>query len=147
MGITLVFHTGTWSEFHDYYHSQSVVMPTKFSGSRDLSVNQQVALAARNTSTSSSPPTLVATASSFASLKPGADVRRRLQQQPPGLVRPPVSWDPAGHYTNSGQTNGQGFMSRKSPYFQNKYNTETFVGHLWFDSYSAYVTRWETNRE
>ncbi|GFG31479.1 hypothetical protein Cfor_11958 [Coptotermes formosanus] len=92
--------------------SSSVVMPTKFSGSPDLSVNQQAALAARNTSTPSSPPTLVSSASSFASLKPGTDVRRRSQQQPPGLVWPPVSWDPARHYTNSGQTNGQGFISR-----------------------------------
>jgi hypothetical protein len=122
-------------------------MPTKFSGSPDLSVNQQAALAARNTSTPSSPPTLVSSASSFASLKPGTDVRRRSQQQPPGLVWPPVSWDPARHYTNSGQTNGQGFISRKSPYFQNKYNSEIYAGNIWFHSNSAYVTRWKTKRE
>jgi len=51
------------------------------------------------------------------SLKPGADVRRRSPQQAPGLVQPPVSWDPTGHYINSGHTNGQGLMPRKNPYF------------------------------
>jgi len=93
-------------------------MPTRFSGtSPDLSVTQQATLAARKTSAPSSPPTVVSSASSFASLKPGADVRRRSLQQAPGLVQPPVSWDPTGHYINSGQTNWQGLMPRKNPYF------------------------------
>jgi len=80
-------------------------------------VSKQATLAVRKTSTSSSPPTVVSNASSFASLKPGADVRRRSLQQVPGLVQRPVSWNPAGHYINSGQTNGQGLMPRKNPYF------------------------------
>lgn len=93
-------------------------MPTKFSGkSPDLSVSRQATLAVRNTSTPSSPTTVVTSASSFMSLKPGADVRRRSLQQAPGLVQPPVSWDPTGHYINSGQTNGQGLIPRKNAYF------------------------------
>jgi hypothetical protein len=92
-------------------------MPTRFSGtSPDLSVNRQATLAACKTSTPSSPTTVVSSASPFASLKPGADVRRRPLQQAPGLVQPSVSWDPTGHYVNSGQTNGQGLMPRKNPY-------------------------------
>jgi hypothetical protein len=108
-------------EFRECYHSQSAVVPTKFSGSANVPVNQQATLPARNTSTVSSPYPVVTSASSFTIFNPGADVRRRSLQQPPGFVRPPVSWDPAGHRTHSGQTNGQGFMSRKNPYFQNKY--------------------------
>jgi hypothetical protein len=93
-------------------------MPTRFTGtSPDLYVNQQATLAARKTSAPSSPSTVVSSASSFASLKPGADVRRRSLQQAPGLVQPPVSWDPTGHYINSGQTNWQGLLPRKNPYF------------------------------
>jgi len=93
-------------------------MPTRFTGtSPDLSVSRQATLAAHKTSTPSSPPTVVSSSSSFASHKPDADVRRRSLQQAPGLVKPPVSWDPAGHYINSGQTNGQGLMPRKNPYF------------------------------
>jgi hypothetical protein len=93
-------------------------MPTRFSGtSPDLSVSRQDTLAVRKTSTPSSPSTVVSSGSSFASLKPGADVRRRSLQQTPGLMQPPVSWNPTGRYINSGQTNGQGLMPRKNPYF------------------------------
>jgi hypothetical protein len=93
--------------------SSSVVMPTRFTGtSPDLSVSRQATLAARKTSTPSSPLTVVSSSSSFASHKPDADVRRRSLQQAPGLVQPPVSWDRTGHYINSGPTNGQGLMPR-----------------------------------
>ena len=93
-------------------------MPTRFSGtSPGMSVNRQATLAVRKTSTPSSPPTVVSSASSFGSLKPGADVRRRSLQQAPGLVQRPVTWNPTGQYINSGQTNGQGLMPRKNPYF------------------------------
>lgn len=113
-------------------------MPTRFSGtSPDLSVSRQATLAPRKISTPSSPPTVVSSSSSFASHKPDADVRRRSLQQAPGLVQPPVSWDPTGHYIHSGQTDGQSLMPRKNPYFWNKYNTETYVGHLRFHSNSS----------
>jgi hypothetical protein len=90
-------------------------MPTRYSGtSTDLSISQQTTLVARKTSGPSLPPTLITNASSF---KPGGDIRRRSLQQAPGFVQPPVSWDPPGHYINSGQTNGQGHMPRKNSYF------------------------------
>jgi hypothetical protein len=114
----IILHKGKLSEFDECCHSQSMVMPTRLSGSPDLSVHKKATSSVLKTSTpqSLSPPA-VTSASSDVSLTPGTEVRRRSLQQPPGPV-----WH-SSMYTTPGQTNGQGFVQRKYLCFLKKFIT------------------------
>lgn len=88
-------------------------MPTRLSGSPDLSVSKKSTSSVFETSSSQSLlRPAITTASSGVSLTPGTEVRRRSLKQPPGPAWPPVPRDSSVSVTSS-QTNGQGFVQRK----------------------------------
>ncbi|XP_021936390.1 protein lunapark-A isoform X2 [Zootermopsis nevadensis] len=92
--------------------SSSMGMPTRLSGSPDLSVSKKSTSSVFETSSSQSLlRPAITTASSGVSLTPGTEVRRRSLKQPPGPAWPPVPRDLSVSVTSS-QTNGQGFVQR-----------------------------------
>lgn len=92
---------------------QSVIIPTRLSGSPDLSVHKKATSPVLKTSTSQSlSPMAITHATSDVSLTPSTEVRRRSLQQPAGSVWPSVPRD-STVYATPGQTNGQGFVQRK----------------------------------